>query len=139
LSCRGCCRYSEENSIWSAHLLKEEKARLGKIRIVADPGQNNFICGFFNKEDNKCKIYPMRPFECQLYPFVFDRKDNNIFLALDLNCTFVKENRQKEEFKEYTQYLTALIKSPACLIFLKNNRQLIQEYADVLDMDELNI
>jgi Fe-S-cluster containining protein len=134
LSCQGCCRFNKENSIWYPQLLEEEKSKLGKIRILANPEQNNFICGFLNKENNKCRIYHIRPFECQLYPFVLDRKNNKIFVAVDLNCTFVKENWKNQEFKEYAQRLTELIKSPGYLILLNNNPQLIQEYTGVFDI-----
>lgn len=134
LACKGCCRFVQQNSVWLPRLLEEEKNKIGRIDVVANPREENFICGFLNKEDNKCKIYHTRPFECQLYPFVLDRKGNNIFLAVDLNCAFVKEGWKNQEFKEYAQRLIELIKSPGCLNILKNNPQIIQEYTGVLDV-----
>jgi Fe-S-cluster containining protein len=138
-SCQGCCRFNQEDSIWFPHLLEEEKKRLGKIRALADPQQGNFICAFLNKESNKCRIYNLRPFECQLYPFVFNRNNNKVFLAVDLNCTFIKENPRNQEFKDYVQRLTDLISSPSVLNILKNNPQLIQTYEGVLALAAIDI
>jgi Fe-S-cluster containining protein len=139
LSCKGCCRFSQENSAWSPKLLEEEKNRLEKIRILADPQEGNFICAFLNKRNNKCKIYHSRPFECQLYPFVFNGVNNKVFLAMDLNCAFIKENLKTPGFKDYTQSLTNLIKNPGFLNLLKDNPHLIQNYEGVLALAVLDI
>jgi len=162
LSCNGCCRFSEEDSVWLPCFLKEEIENLleknfppsiiscnNKIRSIPYPAQNNstpqlrleagFICPFFVPKDNKCKIYAFRPFECQLYPFLINRKDDKIFLALDLRCPFVKENLESEKIKEYIRYLTCLFNSPHWIQILKNNPQAIQIYEDVLNLTELHL
>ncbi len=139
LACQGCCRFGQQDSVWLPQLLEEEKNRLGKIRILPDPDQGNFICGFLNKENNKCKIYHLRPFECQLYPFIFNRQNNKVFFAADLKCPFVKEHLESQEFKEYTRRLTELIKSPSFINILKNNPLLIQTYIGVLSLEELEM
>jgi Fe-S-cluster containining protein len=151
LKCQGCCRFSEQDSVWLPHLLGEEIQELLKknfppslisqdknIRSVPYPKQNNFICSFFQPKDNKCAIYAFRPFECQLYPFLVNRKDDNVFLAVDLRCPFVKESLESQEFKEYIRYLTSFFNSPRRIKILKNNPQIIQIYEDVLNLAELN-
>jgi Fe-S-cluster containining protein len=139
LKCRGCCRFSQQDSAWQPHLLEEEKTAKGKIQIIADPGGNNFICGNLSSADNKCKIYADRPFECQLYPFLFDRKNHKVFLALDLNCVFVRENNKDMKFEEYTRRLIKLVQNRGYLDILKNNSLLAQEYEGVMDLIELKV
>lgn len=152
LACQGCCRFKELNSVWSPCLLDEEiQVLLDKelppalismdrhIQSVPDPAQNGYLCPFLNQEDNKCKIYGLRPLECQLYPFLITLRDKKVYLTIDLNCPYVKENLKTQAFKEYTEYLTAFLNAPAQLKTLKDNPQLIQAYENVLDILELNI
>lgn len=158
--CHNCCRFSQSDSIWAPSLLNEEIQILlknnflpsiisnnKKIRLLPYSNQNNlsstaelkFICPFLEPQDNKCKIYSFRPFECQLYPFLINCRNKKIFLAVDLGCPFVKEKINLKEFKEHVQYLTNLFNNPNQLDKLKNNPQIIQEYQDALNLVELNI
>ena len=152
LNCNGCCRFSEQDSVWLPCLLNEETQELlkknfppslisqdKKIRSLPNPKHNNFVCSFFQPKDNKCAIYAFRPFECQLYPFVINRKADKVFLALDLRCPFVKENLESQKFKEYIRYLTAFFNSPRTIEILKNNPQITQIYKGVLNLAELNL
>jgi Fe-S-cluster containining protein len=139
LQCRGCCRFSQQQSVWQPHLLEEEKQSLGEISVVACPEENNFICSNLVREDNKCRIYQSRPFECQLYPFLIDRKSHKIFLALDLNCAFARENSEGKRLKEYARRLAEFLQRKDHLDTLKNNPLLCQEYDGVLDLIELKV
>lgn len=152
LKCQGCCRFKEENSAWLPCLLDEEIQDLldkdipaafisadRKIRPIPNPGQEGFICPFLSPADNKCKIYASRPLECQLYPFLINLRGKKALLTVDLNCPYVKENLKTEEFKEYTEYLTAFLNAPQQLRILNDNPQIIQAYEDVLDILELKI
>ena len=150
LKCLGCCRFREMGSAWTPCLLEEEVQELidkdippayinmqKKIRPVPNPKGEGFVCAFFDAESNKCKIYTMRPFECQLYPFLINLRNKKVVLTVDLNCPYVKENMHKKEFKEYVSYLSVYLNSPAQLEMLKDNPQIIQAYEDVLDVIEL--
>lgn len=141
LECDGCCRFAEKNSVWFPHLLRGEEKIIpkDKFRVVPGKKDNNFLCTFLDIEDNKCKIYESRPFECRLYPFLLNRdtKSGKIFLAVDTNCLFVGENLKKAEFKKYAEYLTSLLKNHDFSKLLKNNPQIIQSYPDVLNLAEL--
>jgi Fe-S-cluster containining protein len=153
LKCQGCCRYSQADSVWTPCLLEEEVQDLldrkdlppasisinKKILAVPNQSQDGFICAFLNSPDNKCRIYESRPLECQLYPFLISVRANKVYLTVDLNCPYVKENLKSEKFKEYTEYLTAFLNTPAQLRILKDNPQIIQAYEEVLDILELNI
>ena len=152
LKCRGCCRFLEANSIWSPCLLDEEIQDLldkkippasisssRRIQPVPNPKDEGFICPFLNIENNKCKIYEFRPFECQLYPFLISIRDNKVLLTLDLNCPYVEENLKSRECKDYTQHLTTFLNSAKQKRILKDNPQIIQAYKQALDVIELKI
>ena len=110
-----------------------------RLLPIPDPQGVGFICPLLEAKDNKCKIYGFRPFECQLYPFLINRKGEEVFLALDLKCPFVKENLESQKFKGYIRYLTNFFNNPRKIKVLKNNPQIIQTYEDVLNLAELNL
>ncbi len=150
LKCKGCCRFSHEDSVWAPSLLNEEIEALSKageacslissnkkIRVANFNRENIFICSLFNPEGNICKIYSARPFECQLYPFLLKHRDAKEFLAVDLNCPFVKDKIKSKEFAQYVKYLVGLLKSPQYTAILKNNPQVIQAYPEAEELNEL--
>ena len=160
--CRICCRFSQQNSVWAPCVLDEEIevflqnnippsviALNKKIRLEPHPKGDTsglpehigpiFICPFLNLQDNQCKVYSIRPFECQLYPFLVNKRNNKVFLAVDLGCPFVKENLETREFKEFTQYLAGLFHQPEYKTMLRNNPQLIQAYEDAKDLSEIKL
>ena len=152
LACRGCCRFSQPESVWSPGLLQEDIDELMrnnipplfilanyKLRVAYDKREESFLCSLLDADKNKCKVYAFRPFECQLYPFLVNRRGQEVFLAVDLKCPFVRENRDKPVFKEYVHYLTDLFNNPDLLKSLRNNPQIIQAYDEVQDIAKLKI
>lgn len=160
--CRCCCRFSQQDSVWSPCLLDEEIEALSKlnippsvisqskkIRLVPFPKEKIeelpahvgplFICPFLDMKNSKCNIYESRPLECRLYPFLINKREKRIFLSVDLGCPFIEENLQTKGFKEYTDYLFSLLNEPVYLNLLRNNPQIIQVYDDALDLLELKL
>lgn len=152
LRCNGCCRFAQQDSVWSPCLLDEEIQDLldrnipsafissqRQILSVPNPSKNNFVCPFLDVKENKCKIYEFRPFECQLYPFLINLRGKKVILTVDLNCPYIKQNLKSKEFKEYTEYLIAFLNSPAQIKILKSNPQIIQAYEEISKIVELNL
>ena len=153
LKCRSCCRFKETNSVWSPCLLDEEIQELvdrpgipavsvsvdRRIQAVADPGSARFICPFLNSADNQCRIYDMRPFECQLYPFLINLRKGKVLLTVDLNCPYVVERINTPEMGEYIAYISSYLNSPKQLKMLKDNPQIIQAYEEVREVAELRL
>lgn len=151
LKCVGCCRFSALNSVWSPCLLEEEALELvdkegipalsitidKKILPIAHPDGEGFVCPMLDCKDNKCQIYAARPFECRLYPFLLALRDKKALLTVDLNCPYIQDKINTDEFKEYIQYLTDFLNSPQQLKIIKENPQIIQAYEDVLNVVEL--
>ena len=152
LNCQGCCRFRQANSVWSPCLLDQEiqnllDKKIGQVYICADrrlvpianPDKSGFICPCLELESNKCKIYSLRPFECQLYPFLINLRDKKVLLTVDLNCPYARENINDNKFKEYSEYLAEFLNLPAQLKILEENPQILQAYEDVKEVLELNI
>ncbi|MBN2831106.1 MAG: YkgJ family cysteine cluster protein [Candidatus Omnitrophica bacterium] len=151
LKCQGCCRFKELSSVWSPCLLDEEIISLidkegipaaslsidRRLNLIPAENKEGFLCPFLKKGENKCQIYHMRPFECQLYPFLLSMRDKKILLTVDLNCPYVKDKIKSPEFNEYVDYLARYLNSPKQLCTLKENPQVIQAYEDVLGVMEL--
>jgi len=140
LKCFGCCRFKEKDSVWTPKLLDAEAEKLGElIKLIANPEQDNFVCLSLDIPGNKCKIYHQRPFDCQLYPFLLNQRGENIFLAVDLNCPYVRQNLESQSFKEYVKELDDFLNSGDRLKQLRANLQLIQTYKEAQDLIELDI
>jgi len=152
LSCDGCCRFAEPETIWSPALLDSEIEELAaqqglsldltsskKVCLKPLKQKEAFICAFFDCTTNKCKIYSQRPFECRLYPFLINRRKGKIYLAIDPHCPFAKENLKSEKAKEYMLYLVGLLRHPEYSAILRENPQIIQEYQEVVNIRELSV
>ena len=110
-----------------------------RIQPTADPGGNGYICPFLNSADNKCRIYNLRPFECQLYTFLINLRKGKELLTVDLNCPYVVERINSREMQDYIAYLFPYLNSPKQLKILKDNPQIIQAYEEVREVAELNL
>ena len=110
-----------------------------RIQPVVNSDGDGFICPFLGSADNQCRIYNLRPFECQLYPFLINLRKEKVLLTVDLNCPYVYEKIDTPLAKEYIIYLTAYLNSPKMLKVLKDNPQIIQAYEEVREIAELNL
>lgn len=150
LKCQGCCRFKEAHSVWLPCLLDEEIQELldkeipaayvsidKKLMPIAHPKGEGYLCPFLGPEDNLCKIYTLRPLECQLYPFLVTIRAKKILLTVDPNCPYVQEKLNSAEFKSYLEYLTGFLNAPAQIRRLKDNPQILAAYEDVLGLMEL--
>lgn len=149
LSCDGCCRFKEETSSWRPKVGPEELAlsskaaskplaelilgpatvdRNGYIKTVSCHGQH--LCSFFKQDDNTCRIYSARPFECQLYPFILSREPEGApAIFAHINCPHIQATLGTPEFKDYVEYLKEFFTGAPVRDFLKRNPVLIGDYA----------
>lgn len=149
LGCRGCCRFAEPDTVWAPALLDEDERRLAaggkaaacgprhRIRLVYDRQEDAYLCAFLNRCDNACSVYPIRPFECQLYPFLINRRGKKVFLSIDPKCPCAGQQLSDTPLGAYARRLAASLSTPAFRRLIKRNPQLIQSYADAVDIAEL--
>ena len=85
-SCDVCCRFLAADSPLAPIFTETEKAKAvahgadpdtvshpqadgTSTQIQLKPHDDFYICPFFDPETSHCTIYPIRPLDCQLYPF----------------------------------------------------------------------
>ena len=145
LQCDGCCRFKEKKSSWRPRMTSEEikqavnkglAAEILSKEIFSQDGRiktvscgSEYRCSFFHPEDHTCGIYQARPFECQLYPFVLTRDTDGAGVYVHLNCPFVQQKHDSEDFERYVKYLKEFFAHQQVLDFLKRNPSLIGDYA----------
>lgn len=147
LVCSGCCRFHEASSVWGPFFLFEEIQRLTEadlvpsclfahadyaagrgawIQLVEDSGE--FLCPCLDADRHACRIYPHRPFDCRLYPFILVRQAAGILLAVDEKCPYVQKQGASAAFGEHVAYLTRLFSGPQGTAFLRTHPDIVQDY-----------
>jgi Fe-S-cluster containining protein len=148
LKCDVCCRFSQPDTIWAPFFAASEISNLvendilpplvftshppdskktGAQRINLTEIKDHYICPCFNPPDQKCKIYPHRPFECQLYPFLLTRKEGRFYVSQDNECPYFKIG-PADKIKKHIDYLRQEFRSKEIIAFLKQNQELFVEY-----------
>jgi len=138
LSCKGCCRFINKNTVWQPHLTAEERLvfknkgyfekDFNKKLVEAQRRGKLFYCQFFSSPQNSCRIYRFRPFECRLYPLVLTVDKGVIMLAAHLACPFILSNLNTKEFKRYVEYLRKYFFKNETRKFIKANPAIAQNY-----------
>ncbi len=142
LSCQGCCRFLNKDSEWTPVVFYEEQSLIpnigNKVNLSFDSKDNKYFCSFFDVKKNICSFYQQRPFDCQLYPFLLNLQNEELFLGVDFNCPFVEKNFSQQFFQDYVNYLKDLFKkSPLKEIIIKN-KQLLQSYSGIKNIFKLD-
>jgi len=147
LSCDGCCRYAERDTVWAPLFLFEEIVELTEKNILPvclfthahmrskSPARidllkygEGYICPCFDLREKKCKIYPFRPLDCRLYPFLLVRQGKKSFLAVDEHCPYAKESLDVPATREYVRALCEFLRSKEFVALVKDNPEIIQTY-----------
>ncbi len=144
LTCDGCCRFKEEESLWRPHMAPEEikhaarqglaegiflPALSGDGRIKTHCFRDEHCCSFFNPSDHTCRVYHARPFECRLYPFVLHKRDHRIMVCVHLNCPYIQATEADSQFQGYVNYLKEYFTRQEVQEFLKRNPAVANDYS----------
>ena len=135
LKCDRCCRFAEQDSIWnpvfSAGEVEEiinsgiapsvfNIGRVGfkDVRIKAQEISSMlYACPFFNVDKNCCNVYPLRPFDCRLYPFLLVQMDEGLILGVDEECPYVRKILERDDgcqvIERHAKYLADFLQSEA--------------------------
>lgn len=145
LTCDGCCRFKEADSAWRPKVTKQDISEIrreglaekifrqalkpdGRLATRCHLGEN--LCSFFNALDHTCGIYSARPFECQLYPFLLNRKSGRIVLSVHLLCPYIQETKPTQIYQEYVEYLRGYFARPEVLNVLRADPAIADDYSD---------
>lgn len=149
-SCDVCCRFLEIDSPLAPIFTETEKARVvaagadpvlfrpqadGKsAQVQLKPHSDFYICPFFEPETNRCSIYPVRPLDCQLYPFaiMFSEDGNEVVLGVDTLCPFGEEHLETETFQQHIREVINYVESATVTEQIAANWSLIGDYQDTV-------
>lgn len=143
--CQGCCVFDSTETPWRPFMAQEERLRSvfknpekgldnthvnpqGYINTVCEEGKGR--CQVFDRQKFLCESYHVRPFECQIYPFMVVEKEGRPFLAAHLGCPYVHEHWRDEGFNEYVSYLIERMQKPAVKNFLFRNQGIVRPYEE---------
>ncbi len=145
LQCDVCCRYSEQFSAWSPFILKEELNNFRPcvpqfiesygINIAPVKRNGRFVCPFFDLKNNRCRIYPNRPFDCRMYPFLVSYNSNytHIILAASRQCPFVADKKNLPVVMKHAKALKDILEKEEAAEMLYLNKGLIMPYSGNID------
>lgn len=149
-SCDVCCRFLEADSPLAPIFTEVETAKViahgadpalfrpqtdGKsAQIQLKPRNDFYICPFFEPETSHCTIYPIRPLDCQLYPFALMRSEdgNQIVLGVDTLCPFGEAHLETEAFQKHIHHVIDYVESESVRAQIIANWSLIGDYQDTV-------
>ena len=125
LKCLGCCRFSENPTIWASP----------GCRLVESSG--GYRCEHLKEKDNRCAVYFKRPLDCRLYPFFLVKRTGRdacptIWLGLHKSCLFIEENRP--EVRGYADYLRKNLSRPEAISEIRENPGICADYQENVEI-----
>ncbi|HBP89108.1 MAG TPA: YkgJ family cysteine cluster protein [Nitrospirales bacterium] len=111
--CQVCCRFLEHDSFLRPFFTEEEiqqavahgipsssfpDHRGSQIKVVRHPTGEGFLCPAFDPTTQHCRIYEVRPLDCQLYPFalMWNAQHDGVVLGWDTLCPFLLEQANSD-------------------------------------------
>lgn len=149
-SCDVCCRFLDVDSPLAPIFSESETEKAighgadstlfrpqadGKSAQIQLKSHNDFyICPFFEPETGHCTIYPIRPLDCQLYPFalMFSEDGNEVVLGVDTLCPFGEEHLETEAFQRHIRHIIEYVESDEVCAQILANWSLIGDYQDTV-------
>lgn len=150
LSCDVCCRFLEADSPLAPIFTETEMEKVvahgadstlfrpqadrKSAQIQLKPHRDFYICPFFEPETSHCTIYPIRPLDCQLYPFalMFSEDGSKVVLGVDTLCPFSEENLETQAFQQHIQHVIDYVESETVTAQIVANWSLIGDYQDTV-------
>jgi Fe-S-cluster containining protein len=155
MSCKGCCRFLEKETMWAVRLCKDEPlAAMAAGEMVIPPSVitkdfclrlepsrkgAGYVCACLEEVSGACQVYRNRPLECQLYPFLLCAEGKKRFLGYDPHCPYMHEHEGTGILKEYAAAIVEALKTPQMRLRLKENPHLFQEYKGVVEVAVIDV
>lgn len=165
LSCEVCFRIPERHSPFRPFFTESEIQQaiaLGingshfsdsvgsQVEPVPNPFGEGYLCPAFDPETSPCRIYEVRPLDCQIYPFVvmWDEERQAVHLGWDTKCPFLIDqcslaNRDKsnpttttqslvfpETLDRFSQSMAERVESAEMINISSTNQRLVMEFQE---------
>jgi len=148
LSCDVCCRFPEADSPLRPYFTAEEIRRAVargvapaqftdldgcQVSVVPSPVSDGYLCPAFDPLTSHCRIYDVRPLDCQIYPLVvmWNADRTQVVLGWDSKCPFLREGKGDEAgVVAYADRIAGLLEQEDTLETFTKNPQLIGHFQD---------
>lgn len=107
--CEVCCRFPEPDSFLRPYFTEDEiqqavsyginpssfqDPRGSQVNVVPHPTDEGYLCPAFDPATHHCRIYEVRPLDCQLYPFsiMWNEQHDAVLFGWDTLCPFLLEH-----------------------------------------------
>ena len=159
LSCEVCCRFPDEESFLRPYFTADEIRRAiaagldprhfpdpegGQVRVVPNPSGEGYLCPAFDPGTSHCRIYEVRPLDCQIYPLalMWSADGNQVLLGWDTKCPFLsggapltpalspRGRGEGEGVEAYAQRITKLLEGEETLEIVARNPRLIGRFQE---------
>ena len=159
LNCKECCDFGTED-LWAPFFTKEDvyqviqkgySAALFKRTFDPNVKQVKLIrshihrghryCPFLDTTTWLCKIYDIRPLDCELWPviIVWDKTNKNILLGLEESCP--RKFHQTRKLDNFVSKLKHTLKTKRMINFFTKHPRLVMDYYEgytkLTKLDEL--
>lgn len=149
-SCDVCCRFLDQDSFLAPIFTQAEMQRAiengvnpnsfhattdgQSTQITLIPHEDMYICPCFEPETSECTIYPIRPLDCQIYPFalMYNQDQTEVVLGVDRICPYGETEIQTEAFQHYIDYVVGYLESGSVVEIITTNWKLIGPYQETV-------
>ena len=148
LSCEVCCRFPEPDSSLRPYFTAEEihRAIAGgvapaqfadpngcQVSVMPSPVGDGYLCPAFDPVTSHCRIYDVRPLDCQIYPLMvmwnIDRTE--VVLGWDSKCPFLRGGQGEQVgVAAYAERIAGLLEQVEALETFAKNPRVIGRFQD---------
>ena len=151
LSCEVCCRFPEADSFLRPYFTADEIGRAvaagvaaahfsdrngGHVSLVPNPQGEGYLCPAFDPATSHCRIYDVRPLDCQIYPLAvtWNADRSQVVLGWDTKCPFMRDHAEtgngSADIQAYADRIAALVEQDDSLGRFATNHQLIGQFQE---------
>jgi uncharacterized protein len=152
--CEVCCRFPEHDSLLRPYFTADEiqqavthgvtptsfpDHRGSQVEVVPHPTDEGFLCPAFDPATHHCRIYEVRPLDCQLYPFVlmWDEQRDTVLFGWDTLCPFLLEQalggtpfKGEEPTKSTLEPPMALMEQARAMVAYLESKEVLNTLSD---------
>jgi hypothetical protein len=131
--CEVCCRFPDRDSLLRPYFTADEiqqavmhgvtpssfpDHRGSQVEVVPHPTDEGFLCPAFDPVTHHCRIYEVRPLDCQLYPFalMWNEQRNTVLFGWDTLCPFLLEQALGDTPRKGESPPRSTLESPMALM-----------------------
>lgn len=145
--CKKCCRFDDKDLYFAPILTDEEMEtiiglgyspnlfskfkdynKIFQLKLIKNG--KKYDCPFLDLQSHLCKIYPNRPFDCRIWPFIIMRDKKNKVVIGCFNKEYCDIVYSKKEFDIFSNKLLKWIEKEKIVELISKYPGLIWDYEE---------